>query len=137
MQTRLYREQHGRIRQLAAGLQRAASAPTPATDLRMELARFSGAVKMHLLGEDEGLYPRLLGHADPAVRAKADAFQQSMGSLAAAFLAFYARWIKPGATEADPAGFRTELGDVLAALSRRMELEDGDLYVLADRELAA
>ncbi|MEA2664602.1 MAG: hypothetical protein QOI11_1546 [Candidatus Eremiobacteraeota bacterium] len=137
MQTRLYREQHGRIRQLAAGLQGAASTQAPATDLRMELARFSGAVKMHLLGEDEGLYPRLLEHPDPAVRAKAEAFQQSMGSLAGAFLAFYERWVKTGAIEADSAGFRTELGDVLAALSRRMELEDGDLYVLADRELAA
>jgi hypothetical protein len=137
MQTRLYREQHGRIRQLAAGLQAAASAQAPAADLRMELARFSGAVKIQLMVEDEGLYPRLLEHADPAVRDKATAFQQSMGSLAGTFLAFYERWVKTGAIEADPSGFRTELGDVLAALSRRMELEDGDLYLLADRELAA
>jgi hypothetical protein len=137
METRLYREQHGRIRQLAAGLQRAVSADTPATGLRMELARFSGAVKMHLLVEDEGLYPRLLAHADAAVRAKATAFQDSMGTLAAAFAAFYEKWTKAGAIEADPAGFRKELGDVLAALSQRMELEDGDLYVLADRELVA
>jgi hemerythrin-like domain-containing protein len=137
MQTRLYREQHGRIRQLAAGLERAAKAQTSAGSLQMELARFSGAVKMHLLGEDEGLYPRLLEHPDAAVRAKAAAFQQSMGSLAAAFLAFYESWTKAGAIEGDPARFRAELTDVLGALSRRMDLEDGELYVLADRALTA
>ena len=137
MQTRLYREQHGRIRRQATDLLRAAGGETTATQLRMDLARLSGSVKMHLTGEDEGLYPRLLQHADPAVRAKAVAFQSSMGALAGAFVAFYEAWKKAGAIEADRPGFNARLGDVLAALGQRMDAEDGDLYALADRELAA
>jgi hemerythrin HHE cation binding domain-containing protein len=137
MQTRLYREQHGRIRRFAADLLRAAGAEAPAIQLRMDLARLSGSVKMHLIGEDEGLYPRLLQHADPEVRAKAVAFQAGMGALAGAFGAFYETWKKAGAIEADRAGFNAQLGDVLNALGRRMDAEDADLYALADRELAA
>jgi len=136
MQTRLYREQHGRLRRLAAGLLESA-ADAPAADLRTQLARLSGVIKVHLTGEDQALYPRLLQHADLEVRAKATHYQQSMGSLAGAFGTFYAAWMKAGAIEADRAGFGAELGDVLGALAARMDAEDGDLYALADRELAA
>jgi hypothetical protein len=131
--TRLYREQHDRLR---AHVTKMFEAKTDAEHKTL-LAQLAGSVKMHLKAEDDSLYPRLLAHNDPAVRRKAAELQQSMGNLAAAFDAFYVRWIKPGAIGADPHGYDTEMKSVVAALATRMDLEDRDLYDLADRSLEA
>jgi hypothetical protein len=131
--TKLYRDQHERLRAHAAKM---LSATTEA-DHRTLLAQLAGQVMMHLKGEDESLYPRLLAHADPQVRAKAKELQDSMGGLARAFSGFYEKWIKPGAIAGDVQGYKTEMRGVIQAFSQRMDLEDRDLYDLADRALAA
>jgi hypothetical protein len=131
--TRLYREQHDRLRIHAAKM----LAATTSDEHRTLLAQLAGSVKMHLKGEDDGLYPHLLAHRDPAVRRKAAELQRSMGDLAASFDAFYAQWIKPGAIPADVPGYRTRLTAIIDALSTRMDLEDRELYDLADRALTA
>lgn len=137
MRTVVYREQHGRIRQKSRELEAMDAAGAAPVSIRLTLAGLSGTVNAHLANEDASLYPRLLDHPDAGVRDKAAAFQQSMGTLAGAFAAFYDQWKTPGAIEGDRAGFFAALRGVLKALRERMDLEDGDLYALADRELAA
>lgn len=136
MQTKTYREQHGRLRQILNDLKTGDRQNAPESEMRSHLARLSGLVKIHLTNEDEGLYPRLFAHQNDAVRKKAAQFQQTMGSLAKAFTDFYGKWTKGNAISADRAGFSKELAAVLGALSARMDLEDRELYALADRELA-
>jgi hypothetical protein len=131
--TRLYRDQHDRLR---AHVAKMFDAKTD-SESKTLLAQLAGSVKMHLKAEDDSLYPRLLAHHDAAVRRKAAELQRSMGDLAGAFDAFYARWIKPGAIAADPRGYDDEMKSVVAALAMRMDLEDRDLYDLADRALKA
>jgi len=92
-------------------------------------------VKLHLKGEDDSLYPRLLAHEDADVRAKANQLQRSIGGLATAFNAFYAKWIKPNAIGDDVDGYTVEMRDMVDALARRMDMEDNELYDLADRSL--
>ena len=135
MLTRVFREQHTRIRQLASELEALNVPDLDAALVRNRLAGLSGAVKSHLAGEDRGFYPALLIHTDPAVRERAGEFQNSMGSLAGAYLAFYETWRASGAIEAGPAAFFAELHGVLEALRVRMDLEDAQLYALADRVL--
>jgi Hemerythrin HHE cation binding domain len=137
MRTVMYREQHGRIRQKSRELEAMDASGSAPITIRLTLAALSGTVSAHLANEDASLYPRLLEHANADVREKAAAFQQSMGTLAGAFTAFYDHWKTPGAIEGDRAGFFAALRGVLRALRERMDLEDGDLYALADRELAA
>ncbi len=131
--TRLYRDQHDR---LPAHVAKMFDAKTD-SERKPLLAQHAGSVKMHLKAEDDSLYPRLLAHHDVAVRRKAAELQQSMGDLAGAFDAFFARWIKPGAIAADPRTYDHEMKSVVAALATRMDLEDRDLYDLADRALKA
>jgi hypothetical protein len=131
--TRVYRDQHDRLR---AHVAKMSEAKTDAEHKTL-LAQLAGSVKMHLKAEDESLYPRLLVHHDAAVRRKAAELQRSMGDLAGAFDAFYVRWIKVGAIAADPRGYGTEMKSVVAALATRMDLEDRELYDLADRALKA
>ncbi len=130
--TKLYRDQHGRLRELAGKM---LSATTEA-EHRALLAQLAGQVKMHLKGEDDVLYPRLLAHEDAAVRTKAKQLQQSMGELATVFQSFYATWIKAGAIAGDLPGYTVAMHGVVGALAKRMDLEDHDLYDLADRVFA-
>jgi hypothetical protein len=131
--TRLYRDQHERLRAHVAKMFDA----TTDAERKTLLAQLAGSVKMHLKAEDDSLYPRLLAHHDAAVRHKAAELQRSMGDLAGAFDAFYARWIKPGAIVAEPQAYDDAMKSVVAALATRMDLEDGDLYDLADQALKA
>lgn len=131
--TRLYREQHGRIRALARPLQSQGGSELSAAELRAALAKLAGAVKVHLRDEDANFYPVLSVSDDVDVRDTAIAFRTSMGGLAAAFNSFYERWVKPGAIEADRAGFLGDANIVLTQLAQRMDLEDRELYELADR----
>jgi hemerythrin-like domain-containing protein len=130
--TRIYRDQHNRLRSHVTKMLAASSD----AEHKTLLAQLAGSLKMHLKGEDDSLYPRLLAHQNPAVRDKAAELQRSMGNLAAAFDAFYANWIKPGAVAADLPAYVTELKAVIDALATRMDLEDRELYDLAERELA-
>lgn len=132
-ETKLYRDQHDRLRAVAAKM----LATTDHGEHRTLLAQLAGQLKMHLKMEDDALYPRLLSHIDPSVRAKATRLQESIGGLAAAFHAFYEKWIKPGAIALDEKGYTTEMCHVIDALTTRMDLEDDELYGLADGALAA
>ena len=136
MQTKIYREQHGRLRQILREMSAMERSGADDLDIRRTLGRLTGTVKIHLAGEDEGLYPRLASHSDAAVRAKAKQFQESMGGLAAAYLSFTEKWTDAAALRDDRAGFFREFGGVSKALNDRMELEDNELYEMADRELA-
>ena len=135
-QTRIYRDQHNRLRELA-GAMLALSPTAPCSEHRTALAKLGGTVKMHLKLEDDSLYPRLLQHKDPAVRASAAALQQSMGALAGTFTSFYEHWIKVGVIDEAPAKYLDELRAVIDALAKRMDLEDRELYDMADAQLVA
>jgi hypothetical protein len=131
--TRLYREQHTRIRALCRPLldPKRTSASPPA--LRAALAKLAGSVKLHLRDEDGRFYPRLLRDADDAVRSMAAAFQASMGNLAVDFAQYYEKWVRPDAIDAERARFFAETDRILDALLDRIEREDRELYERVDR----
>ena len=136
MQTKVYREQHGRLRQIVREVTALERSDADYMEIRRMLGRLTGTIKIHLAGEDEALYPRLLTHADQAVRVKAQTFQESMGGLAGAYVAFSEKWSSAELLRNDRAGFFREFGAVADALGQRMDLEDRELYAMADRELA-
>jgi hemerythrin-like domain-containing protein len=131
--TRLYREQHTRIRALCAPLLDAGRASASSAELRSALAKLAGTVKIHLRDEDNELYPRLLCHENREVREIALAFQTAMGGLAQDFLTFYNRWVVGGIIESDATAFFADTDAVLSALLRRMDREDTELYALAEQ----
>lgn len=137
MQTKIYREQHGRLRQIVRELAAMESSGADDLEIRRTLGRLTGTVKIHLAGEDEGLYPRLLAHPDAGVRTKAREFQDSMGGLATAYIAFSEKWMSGSRLRDERKAFFGELAGVADALGKRMDLEDRELYALADRELVA
>ncbi|HTW85060.1 MAG TPA: hemerythrin domain-containing protein [Candidatus Sulfotelmatobacter sp.] len=131
--THMYRGQHERLRHHAEMMLHA----TTESAHTLLLARLAGSLKMHLKGEDESLYPHLLTHGSAEVRIKAAQFQMSMSEFSERFDRFYQRWTKEGSIASDPAGYQAELRVIIDSLVRRMDLEDNELYALADRLNAA
>ncbi len=104
-------------------------APDPAYDVIMALA---GKLKVHLIMEDQRLYPRLQAHDQARIRDTARAYQAEMGDLMELFDAFLIRWVDPASIGRAPDRFVGETHDFLHRLLRRIEKEDHILYPLVD-----
>jgi Hemerythrin HHE cation binding domain. len=101
--------------------------------IHRQLSAMSSAIKLHLAAEDRMLYPALMKAADPAIARIGRQFQEEMGGLAGAYLAFAARWNLGGKIAADPQGFRDDANGVFKALHLRVQRENRELYPLVER----
>ena len=134
--TQLYREQHQEIARLVAALlallEPAAlrKDAAPAFGHLMDLA---GKLRLHLTLEDRTLYPELLQHPNPDVRALTRLFRDEMGGIYRDFESLLHAWDSPRAIAADPKGFARELRNLFRVLAKRVEREDGELYPMVDR----
>ena len=131
--TTTFRRQHRELQRLAAELSRGALAPGYDADrIVVLLHRFLGTLRVHAAMENEALYPSLLAHPDPAIRARAGALHAELGPLYGLMDDFAARWDTAAEIDARRIRFRIELARVLARLGWRMMREDRDLYPMAD-----
>ena len=133
--TENFRRQHVELLELAAeiGGRLSPDAVTRgAGELRRLLAQFAGRLNIHARMENEALYPRLLEHHDPRVRAQADALFSEVGGIYEAFGALLEDW--PSATEMEqrPADFIRQAYKVFRLLGKRMIREENELYPLVD-----
>jgi hypothetical protein len=103
-----------------------------AADVRRLVAKFAGKLTVHASMENEALYPRLLAHSDPAVRARAKELFDEVGDLYSMFHAYVARWPTVAAIQADGPGFVKETREILFRLALRMTRENDELYPLVD-----
>ena len=125
--------QHRRLQTMATALVARVGRPRPeVAEVRRELARFSGALRMHATMEDV-LYPRLLTNDDPDVRRTAERLYGELGGLYELWDTFIERWGAPESIEKNLIRFRFDLGRVLFKLGVRMRREDKELYPLARR----
>lgn len=116
------------IAQLSNAIARAEPMPqVELFDLRM---RICATLIGHLKVEDWTIYPMLAAHPDAAVAAKARRFSDEMGGLASAFAHYSRRWTTL-TIQSNWAGFRSETAEIIAALTRRIEREEAELYPLA------
>lgn len=107
-----------------------------AAPMRAMMARFLGRLRVHAAMEDGALYPELLAHADPEVRATAQGLLDRVGDLYAHFDTYARQWLEPGAIEADADAFIRDTLAAFAMLRRRMAEEHAQLYPLAEEHAA-
>jgi hypothetical protein len=132
-----FRRQHEELLQLALEIDAALKGPAfpgNARDIRRMMARLKGKLVVHSSMENEALYPRLLQHADPAVRALAQKLFDELGGIYDAFGAHHAKWSSVELIEADPSAYAGHTLAIFEQLRLRMDRENGELYPLADRE---
>jgi hypothetical protein len=132
--TQRYRDQHAEILQIANQISaylEPGRLPAGAAEVRRLLSSLAGTLKHHLAVEDDSLYPRLRGHADPKLRAMATAFSGEMSGLKGAFQAYNQKWSER-AIAANAGDFARETQGVFAALAKRIQRENTELYALVD-----
>lgn len=127
----ILQKQHREILTLLAGLEELVRRGSKPFEVLMKLGELSGKVKVHLAQEDQVLYPALLRHKDPGIRETAQKFVQEMGGLAEAFGKFKTRYSSLDGLKENPAQFAAELNKIAAALKKRIQAEDQELYPLA------
>lgn len=98
-----------------------------------QIVGMSSVIKLHLVVEDRILYPAFAKSADPSVARTGEEFQRDMGDIAAAYIKFASHWNIAKKVSEDPQGFREEANKVLSALHQRIQLENKNLYPLADQ----
>lgn len=128
------RQEHAHLVEIVGRLGEIIDQPSPPSQLELfELRRsLSSTLIAHLKAEDWVLYPRLLASDDEAVASVARTFNEEMGGLAGAFVAYSDKWAA-NAIAADWAGYCRESRAIIDALSCRINRENRELYPLLDR----
>jgi Hemerythrin HHE cation binding domain len=82
----------------------------------------------HLATEERSLYPDLLHHPDPQLRALAERFWAERAKVQAEFAEYRASWPSAASIAIAPAQFIEETRQMLGTLWRRMKQEDDVLH---------
>lgn len=131
-----FRKQHAEILNIAREINALLSdtlSRANAAAIRPLLSKMAGIVSLHLAMEDKSLYPQMTAHADPSVRAISKRYSEEMGTLAAAFGNYMSTWQTSQQMMDDPARFSADSKGVFNALSKRIHLENVELYALLDK----
>jgi hypothetical protein len=86
----------------------------------------------HLKLEDWALYPRLIDSGDEEISSAGRHFQEEMGGLAPAFLAYCDKW-NANTITADWPSYCSETRGLLDALTDRLTRENRELLPLLER----
>jgi len=127
-----FRTQHNEILVIAKEMTTELKGEADAAVLRKLLSNLAGKLNFHLAMEDQALYPRLLERKDADAKKMAKQFMTEMGGLGKVFTTYNDKW-QVSAIRNDPAGFAGETAAVFAALTKRIQRENTELYPLADR----
>ena len=125
--TERFRRQHEELQELGLAIASKLSRKTIAAEaatVRRLVAQFAGKLSVHASMENEALYPRLMSHDDPAVRARAIELFDEVGTIYQTFGVYAKRWPTTASIEADPAGFKHDTAEVLRVLAMRMMREN-------------
>jgi hemerythrin-like domain-containing protein len=133
--TEQFRRQHQELQALAVEIGRTLDLEAlerDASQCRRLVARFAGKLRVHAAMENEALYPELLRHPDPAVRAVAQRMAIELGPIYDVWDEYEARWPSALLVSQGPRQFVLETLDMFEILRRRMSTENKTLYPLVD-----
>lgn len=131
------RNEHDLLLGIADELEQAISAGVPddLTPLFLILSRFNQLLQVHLVREDDVLYPAIIRGRDTEAAAVATRFQEDLGSLATEIEAFDRKWVGGQISTCWP-DFCEDVTGVVKKLRMRIERENEELYPLIERRAA-
>ncbi len=99
-----------------------------AFDIAMELNKLAGKLKIHLISENNFLYPDLLKSSNVALKELAENYMNEMVSLGAKFMEYKDNYHTKSKILADVEKFIRETREIFKLLKTRLEREDKELY---------
>ncbi|MBP2629096.1 MAG: Hemerythrin cation binding domain protein [Firmicutes bacterium] len=97
------------------------------------LSQLAGKLKMHLMVEDQFVYPKLAMHSDVQIQKTSQNFANEMGDLGKAFDNYKTRYMGANKIADNADMFITDTKNVVAALTKRMDKENQLLYPLLSK----
>jgi hemerythrin-like domain-containing protein len=103
-----------------------------AKDIAFGINAMAGKLKMHLMSEDQYLYPQLMNSTDIHLRTTAESFYAEMGQLAEVFTKFVQEYNVPAKILKDTEKFKIDCKKVFDAVRSRISKEGNKLYPLLE-----
>jgi hypothetical protein len=125
--TRPYRNQHAQLKRLASLVLPNADELVPQAAFQT-LRAVRALLLVHLRFQDGMLYPWMVHHRAPTLRATARRYRSATQPFLVTFLRFCERWNDPDAIAREPQAFRKDWACLRALLFRRLEAETRVLY---------
>jgi hypothetical protein len=134
--TENYRSHHEQIRVILSDIKRGLTLTEVSNqpeNITVHIRQLFGKFSTHLALEDRAFYPRAIANDNEKLSSTARRFQAEMGGLGDTFHAYRQKWPGPLAISKSPADFITETKNIISLLEKRLEREEGELYVLYDQ----
>ncbi|QNU67693.1 hemerythrin domain-containing protein [Ruminiclostridium herbifermentans] len=90
----------------------------------------SGKLKIHLLSEDECLYPNLLSSSDAALNMFGKKYYEEMSEVTKGYDEYKAKYNTSSKIKKNIGDFKEDTERIFSALSNRVEREETELYPL-------
>ena len=113
-----------------ANMIRAGKLPDNTSKAARTVKRLLLEIVSHLNVEDQKIYPMMQNHEDSHVRSIGAHFQDEMGKMAPAVVAWGEKWAAQGTISDDPDGFINETRGLFKVLKNRIDREETELYPL-------
>jgi len=97
------------------------------------LSQLAGKLKMHLIVEDQFVYPKLAMHFDEQIQKTSQSFANEMGDLGKAFSDYKTRYMGANKIADNADVFITDTKNLFVALTKRMDKESQLLYPLLSK----
>ncbi|MES2879118.1 MAG: hemerythrin domain-containing protein [Pseudomonadota bacterium] len=125
-----FKHQHVDIIDCIAALRKASreGISENAAEIARLIISMSSIIKLHLAVEDQVLYPALRSGNNAVLARMGQKFQDEMGAIASAYMAFARRWNSAANVAHEPEGFRADANQVLKLLHDRMQKENTVFY---------
>ncbi|MBP1754549.1 MAG: hypothetical protein H6Q59_947 [Firmicutes bacterium] len=106
------------------------------SEVALHISKLAGFLKMHLLEEDQFLYPNLLVSTDEDIRNMVNQYIQEMGHLAEEYTIFKNKYNVGSKIKGQENVFVEEANLMIDALKKRIDREDTGLYhIIKEKKL--
>ena len=98
--------------------------------LAQNISFLAGKLRIHLLSEDESLYPKLRSGTDVRAKEIAERFSKEMGNLSQVFADYKVKYNISSKILSDTESYIKDTKVIIEALENRITREDNELYIL-------
>ncbi len=106
------------------------------SDITLHINKLAGQLNIHLMSEDDFMYPALKASKEPEVREMAGAYSQEMGDLVVDFQNYKVKFNTRNKVLAAQEEFRPATKVILKRIQTRIDKENRNLYrLIAEKQI--